>query len=370
MTGSETAPASKVLEVCPYEPPASGWVNRVKLLRRIIREGRGQCEVLDVGPSRTIPDRDCIPVYGAIDYLTKVYRHVREGFIVHGHINAEYFRGLLLNLAALLIAKLMGVRALVTFHAGPVQPFLQGWRRVVFKPLFSLIFLVSDAVICNSEAEKNVLISYTRPEKVHPIPAFSAQYLEFEEIEMPADLQRFLQQCEPVMTSYLCFRDGFYTDVVIEAMQILRQSHLPNCGLVIVGTGDEEPEFRAELRRKDLEDAVFLTGNLDHDSFLTVLTSSALYLRTHVRDGVSSSVLESLALGVPVVAAENGTRPEFVVTFTASDADSMVTAILSTLNELEDIKSAIGRPALTDTAVQEVELILGQMSSSQQAALS
>jgi CRISPR/Cas system-associated endonuclease Cas1 len=47
---------------------------------------------------------------------------------------------------------------------------------------------------------------------------------------------------------------------------------------------------------------------------------SALYLRTPITDGVASSVLEALTLGVPVVACENGTRPQGVITYPATDA--------------------------------------------------
>jgi len=100
----------KVLEISPHEPPVSGWTMRVKLLRRVIRERGGKCEILDIGPSRRLKRADCVSVLHGWDYFLKVLNFVRRGFIVHSHINAEYFRGLLLALAACFITRLFGNR--------------------------------------------------------------------------------------------------------------------------------------------------------------------------------------------------------------------------------------------------------------------
>ena len=63
------------------------------------------------------------------------------------------------------------------------------------------------------------------------------------------------------------------------------------------------------LEDQRLDDTACLLGSVPHDTFLTLLSRSLAYLRTPVTDGMCSSVLESLKLGVPVLAADNGTRP-------------------------------------------------------------
>ena len=62
------------------------------------------------------------------------------------------------------------------------------------------------------------------------------------------------------------------------------------------------------LGRKECP-SLLLLGNLPHDEFLTLLTRCSAYLRSPACDGVAASVLEAVALGVPVVASENGRRP-------------------------------------------------------------
>lgn len=348
----------KVLEITPYEPPASGWVTRVKMLRRAIAERGGQCEILDIGPARRMQRPDCVSVMSGADYLRKLFRYARQRFAFHCHINGEYFRGLLLALAACLIARALFNRCVTTFHAGARQPFLKGWRAVVLWPLFWLIFRMSHTVVCNSGEVRTVLRRYVALDRVFAIPAFSAQYMHFDPVDLGSDLSAFVQSHHPLLSTYLCFRDGFYVEVVLEALRLLAPRH-PQIGLVLVGTGDGRGDFEAQLAERGLASAVHLAGDLTHDSFMTVLSRSVLHLRTPTTDGVSSTVLQALSLGVPVVASENGTRPASVMTYPATDAAGMVRCIERVLADPAASRAAVAKPEVRDTVGEEVDLLIG-----------
>ena len=350
--------SKRVLEICPYEPPVSGWTTRVKLVRRVIRERGGTCDILDIGPSRMITGRDCMPVMHAWDYLQQVWAFARQGATVHGHINGEYFRGLLLTLAACILTRLWRNRCVVTFHAGTVQPFFESWRRRVIGPLFWLIFALSHIVICNSEATKAKLLTFNRRAKIVPVPAFSPQYLDYQEVKGEVALEWFLQNRSPLLLSYLCFREGFYTDVVIDAMAQLVQTW-PQVGLVIVGTGDEEAAVRQQIAAQHIDAHVYVAGDRDHDGFLTLMGKSAVFLRSPISDGVSASVLEALALRTPVVASENGTRPPEVVTYHATDAHDLAQKLDWVLTHHDDVVASLPTLDIQDTAHTEVDLLFG-----------
>ena len=107
-----------------------------------------------------------------------------------------------------------------------------------------------------------------------------------------------------------------------------------------------------------LGDRICAVGDLSHDQFLTAMTRSRMYVRTHISDGVCSSVLEALTLGVPVVACDNGTRPAGVVTFPAEDSGALAAAVRGVL--------AVGPPGerrpvaageIADTVRLEVDLL-------------
>ena len=358
----------KVLEITPYEPPVSGWVTRVKLLRRVIESRGGTCEVLDVGPSRRVERPGCVSVHGAFDYLAKVTRFARGAFTIHCHINGEYFRGLLLCVIAATIARIFRTRCVVTFHAGAVQPFFQGWRRVALAPMFKLIFVLAHAVICNSAEVKRVLTAWADPAKLHVIPAFSVQYLDYRPAELDPALTRFLRESAPVVCTYLCFRDGFFVDTVVDAFARLVAAW-PQLGLVVVGTGPEQTAFERQIADAGIGARVALAGDLGHDAFMTLLSKTAVHLRTPVTDGVSATVLEALSLGVPVVASANGTRPLGVATYHAADAGDMAEALDRALRQ-----GAAGKPRprvlVEDTAAAEVDLLLGRAGTTSSSGIS
>lgn len=348
----------KVLEISPYEPPVSGWTMRIKLLRRVIQERGGRCEILDVGPSRQMERPDCVTVLNGWDYLVKVVRFSRSGFTIHGHINAEYFRGLLLTLAAFLIARVCRNRCVLTFHAGIDQPFLSGWRRIALWPFFWTAFSLADAVICNSEAVKQVVHRYRKERLVVPVQAFSRQYLEYQTVPFEAALSEFIQGHEPLVTTYVCFRDGFYLEVLLGAMARLVRTR-PNIGLVMVGTGERADEIKQEIARLHLTSHIFLAGDAAHDAFMTLLAASAVHLRTPTTDGVSATVLEALALRIPVVASDNGTRPEQAITYDANDAGDLAEKINWTLEHRAEVAASLATFSIKDTAKAEVDVIFG-----------
>jgi glycosyltransferase involved in cell wall biosynthesis len=127
----------------------------------------------------------------------------------------------------------------------------------------------------------------------------------------------------------------------------------------MAGHSDEgvQPEFEAAIERHGVRDRLCLLDDLEHDAFLTVLQRSALYLRTPITDGIASSVLESLTLGVPVVACENGTRPEGVITYPPTDAARLAASVEHVLAHRDEVVAAIPRASIPDTVTDEVVLL-------------
>ena len=98
--------------------------------------------------------------------------------------------------------------------------------------------------------------------------------------------------------------------------------------------------------------------DLDHDAFLTALKRSAIYVRTPITDGVASSVLESLALGIPVVACENGTRPPGVLTYPPTNSAALAELVMSTLARSESVSAELTQIAIPDTLTTELQLLI------------
>jgi glycosyltransferase involved in cell wall biosynthesis len=351
-----------ILEISSYPPPHAGWAVRVAQVRRRLEQEGHTCVVLNIGESRRVPSPDYETVENGWVYLRKVWRFCRAGFLVHTHANGESPKGIVLALAGQVLASVAGRGSVLTFHAGIDQVYFPREKAPALVPIFRLLFGLPRAVICNAEAIKARIVAYgVQPAKVACIPAFSRQYLDFVRVELPADIEAFFGAHPRVLFSYLAMRPVYHPEVLAEAfVQVAAQAG--DAGLFLCGvTGHGEDvllgRVRERLRAGGVESRVHIAGDLTHDQFLTALTRSVLYVRTHVSDGVCSSVLEALALGVPVIACENGMRPPGVATYPPPDAGALARLLDATLVRGTSHRDAVATAGVEDTITREVELL-------------
>jgi glycosyltransferase involved in cell wall biosynthesis len=95
-----------------------------------------------------------------------------------------------------------------------------------------------------------------------------------------------------------------------------------------------------------------------HAEFLTILQRSDVFVRTHLRDGVCTSVLEALQLGVPVVASEDGLRPRSVITYWPPQTPQLVEAVERVLHDLAKARMQVKAPAVNNHLERVVALLL------------
>lgn len=349
----------KVLQISSYPPPRAGWGMRIFFLKREMEQAGHICEVLNVGKGRFLKGRDFIPVFNGIDYTLKVIKHRFKGYLIHMHLNGDSPKGFVLTTIALIVSILTFRRPVITFHAGPVQKYFPQSQAPLLMPLYKLIFTLPRHIICNNEAVKRNIQGYRiNPEKIIPIQAFSQQYLNFNRVELKQEVETFFRQHDPVICSYVFFRPEFFIEDMIHAIAKLVQT-FPNFGLIIMGSDLGSEDIQTLIARLNLENHILLAGDQDHDSFLSIMTRSALYLRTPFKDGIASSVLEALALNVPVVACENGSRPQGTVTYENRNVDDMVEKIRDTVQNRERVVEQIVRPDIPDTIKDEIAVLRG-----------
>jgi glycosyltransferase involved in cell wall biosynthesis len=149
-----------------------------------------------------------------------------------------------------------------------------------------------------------------------------------------------------------------------DAMQLFRQEY-PDAGFIWLGFPEKEmlaaQSYVADWPQKE-KNGLLLLGNLPHDDFLTLLSRCYAYLRTPACDGVSSSVLESLALGVPVVASENGRRPPEVVTYVEDDPADLCDKLRHLITNYEDIKRHTHLHSPANNTARMADWILEQVT--------
>jgi glycosyltransferase involved in cell wall biosynthesis len=345
---------------------------RVQLLKRQLEQRGHTCAVLNIGQSRRIPSDEYETVMSAFDYLRKVCVFSARGYVAHVHVNGASVQGFALALIAEIVSLLCGRRCVLTFHAGTDQIYFPRPKYPWLLPMFWVLFTIPQRIICNSEAVKARICEYGIPsKKISAIQAFSTQYLEFERRPLEPALDRFYARFPVLLFSYVNLRPKFHPVELLDGFaQVARRRS--DVGLVLCGVGgypelDLRLAVQARLEREDLAGRVLMVDDLDHDDFLNALSRATVFVRSHVSDGVCSSVLEALALRVPVVASENGQRPAGVVTYRATDADELATRLEEVIERRDAIASTMPQPEIPDTLTEEADLLVGiELPSSRQ----
>ncbi|MDZ7363057.1 MAG: glycosyltransferase [candidate division KSB1 bacterium] len=355
---------TKILEISSYPPPHSGWSVRVAMIKQeLIRLGH-TCVVLNIGCNRKVKSTEYEDVQNGWDFVRKVFWYCAHGYRVHAHVNGQSNKGIVLTLLSQVINILFGQRSILTFHAGTNQTYFPRHKKWYYFPFFFLIFALSETIICNDDEVKRRISEYgVRTSKIFPIPAFSLQYLQFQESTLAAELEFFFRQRSPVLATYSLLRPAFHLDTTLRALATLK-TKWPQIGLIMIGSTQKTEDMDAKtifrvVDELGLQNCIYWAGDLPHDKFLTVLKRSKIYVRSYVYDGVSSSVLEALSMGIPVVGCENELRPRQVVIFKTGDAQDLAAKIDAVLENYDEILAGLSPPKIRNTIAEEVNLLVG-----------
>jgi len=118
----------------------------------------------------------------------------------------------------------------------------------------------------------------------------------------------------------------------VDAMAAVHAAH-PAAHAVIVGDGPLRGEIEALIRAKNLRDRVFLLGY--RDDVPSILHALDIFVLSSNEEGLGTSVLDAMAVGLPVAATAAGGIPEMV-----RDGE---TGLLAPVGEGQALGAAIAR---------------------------
>lgn len=358
--------AKKILQIGNYPPPMCGWAIQTKLVTDELRRRGHVCDVLKINENRQVKSPEYVDVQDGKDYVWKVFCHALRGYRLNVHVNGWSKKGYILALIAAIAGRVVFRPALVTFHGGLSQAYFPRYdsRRLYWA--FKLLFHLAGGVACDDVPIKDAIVRYgIDPRKIATIETFSSQYLDFTPARFEDRVESFLRNHDPVFFCYVSFRVEYRLEVLREAMAKFRAMH-PRSGFIWLGFPEKEMpavgEFVAPWPESERE-SLLLLGNATHDEFLTLLSRSKICIRTPACDGVAASVLESLAIGVPVVASENGRRPAGVITYEENDPNDLVAKLEYTLANFERVKQSLQGAEMDDNVGKMADWLAGEDSS-------
>ncbi len=315
----------RVLQLGPFPPPHGGVQTNIVAIRDHLRKHGHRAGVVNLTRHR---GQQADEVWYPETSTQVAGLLVRLPYdIVHLHLGGR----LQSRLVALshFVTSLPGKKSVLTFHSGgyPSSPEGQGTQR---RSLRAFAMRRFDRLIGVNEE----IISWFRkcdaaPERVRLILPH-APHVPADRAELRHDLASFSASHAPLLSTVGLLEPEYDLSLQIEAMAEITRVY-PEAGLVIIGSGSLEGELRALIDSKPFADSILLAGDVPHEQTLTILSRSRAFLRTTLYDGDSISVREALYLGLPVIATDNGMRPDGCTLVPIRDRSAVESSVLQWL---------------------------------------
>jgi glycogen(starch) synthase len=319
----------KLLLVGPYPPPHGGVsVHVAELQRRASSEGI-PCRVLNTD-RHAEPSPHFIPVRSAIGFLFNLTRHARRGWTIHVHTNGHNLKSWLVALAGATAGHL-GPGSQLTLHSGKMPDYVASrwWRR----SLARMTCRRFKRITCVSPRQLETMESLGIPDqRLEVTPAFRGVSEQAHRWALSPQLEKWFGRHQPVFAVTASNRPEYGVELLIEALERLRQEH-PNAGCLLMGLGKEATSVRTLLEQRNLTRSVLMLGDVPHEECLHIISRSAAFIRPTFTDGDSISVREALALGVRVIASDAAVRPEGTVLFKTGSSDDLMKKMECVLQE-------------------------------------
>jgi glycogen synthase len=311
----------RVLEIGPYPPPHGGVQTNLVAIRNYLRKQGCSCEVINITRHRR---EDADGVYYPRNALELVQFLLRLRYdVLHLHLGGN-LTGRLLALS-LVCCLMPASKAVLTFHSGgyPSSPAgktagprtLRGWVMRRFDGVIAVNREIAD--LFGRFGVSAARVRLIAPHSVSP-PG--------EETALPDELARFFVERLPRLITVCLLEPEYDLPMQIDVMASVLERH-PNAGLAILGSGSLEGMLGERIAKKPYRDRILLCGDVAHEGALRAIARSDVVLRTTLYDGDSVAVREALAFGTPVIATDNGMRPEGVRLIPAREPAKLLEAI-------------------------------------------
>ena len=207
------------------------------LQQYLLKHSACAVEVLNIGGGRTGIDGQCIGVKNGFDFLLKVMRFARRGYLIHLETNGHNPKSWLSALICAVAGYLNGRKTIIAFGSGNLPSYLlqlNQWRKVVVKAVLAL----AGVVICrNQNMVEAIQTVRERQDRIEIVPGFMGLHTR-KLIDVPQDVREFCEAHTPLIGATVTLEPEYGASLALKAIQRLRLSH-PRVGLILLGIGPE-----------------------------------------------------------------------------------------------------------------------------------
>ncbi|MGB7210831.1 MAG: glycosyltransferase family 4 protein [Pyrinomonadaceae bacterium] len=296
----------RVVQLGPLPPPHGGVSTNLLAIHSLLISRGHDARIISVTSSS---ETENVPnAYKPRTALQLLRRLLTLDFdIVHFHVGGDF--SLRLAVLTLVCGILPGKKSVVTFHSGGYA--LEAVKFAKPMSIRGIAFRSVDFLIGVNSQMLEMFRAYGVSEKKMRLILPFALNPPDPNTEIPLDLMDFVNVGDPFLLSVGGLEPEYSHSFMIDAMEIVLRK-LPNTGLMIVGSGSLEAKLREQIASKNYSDRILLVDGIDHDILLRLIEDADILLRLTKYDGDAISVREALFLNTPVIATDNGMRPDGV----------------------------------------------------------
>jgi glycosyltransferase involved in cell wall biosynthesis len=239
-----------------------------------------------------------------------------------------------------LLRKKYRIPYIVSLRGSDVPGYSERFTAVYFfiKPLIRSIWKKSFAVVSNSRGLKDLALKTDPEQKIDVIPngIDTDQFVKPESYKViKSNEEKFKILCVTRITP----RKGIR--YLIEAFRELSEKS-DDISLRIIGDGDERKELEKLSDSLGVGEKVEFTGLVSHEKLPPYFEQADVFVLPSLNEGMSNSMLEALASGLPLIATDTGGTKELI----AEDINGFVVKMEDAHDLAEKIEKLMNDPDL------------------------
>jgi glycosyltransferase involved in cell wall biosynthesis len=227
-----------------------------------------------------------------LSYLRELFR-----FIKKNQINIIHSHGKGAGIYGRLISMLSQISCVHTFHGVHIDNYsYPGKVGYIWIEKFLTFFTDKFISVSETEMERVISLSIADKRKITVINNGTV---------LPERISVFPSVTKPVfnITTISRFDYAKNTQLLIPiAQKLIEANDSRNFRFVIIGSGEEEEDFKKKLKEKNLDQYFIFTGMVPNPD--DYLLDSFCYISTSRWEGLPLGVMEAMSIGVPVIATD------------------------------------------------------------------
>jgi glycosyltransferase involved in cell wall biosynthesis len=311
-----------ILQLGPYPPPRGGvQTNMLAIEEELLKNGH-QSSIISITRAEKVGDEANVYHPRSPFALLKLI-FTLEYDVLHLHIGGEL--PLRVQLMILMCGLFARGKSVMTFHSGGYAVSEKG-RNAGFWTLPGFAFRRFDKIIVVNKLMVEMFEKFgVKSGNVKLIYPFALSKPKAG-VEIPQKIKEFWKRHQRVLITVSLFETDYDLPLQINVLERVLEE-FPETGLVVIGSGSLEGDLRKLISSKKYAEHILLAGDTDREIVLNLIEKADLMLRTTIFDGDAISIREALFLGTPVIATDNGMRPDGLNLIPVGDIAALEKAI-------------------------------------------